>query len=177
VYHVFARGNERRFIFRDDRDRKEYLRLLGETIRRYEWRLLAYCLMGNHVHLLVETPRPNLADGMQWLHGQYARYFNDRYDRCGHLFQGRYKAVLQRTDEQLLQALRYIALNPVADGLCASPSDYAWSSCRGVTAGEDPLIDIGRLCWFLDASDPIDGVRRYTDLIGGRDLRELERIT
>ncbi|MGH2838214.1 MAG: transposase [Thermoleophilaceae bacterium] len=100
VYHVVARGVDRGLIFRDDPDRQRYLDLLGEVIERRGWRVLAYCLMDNHVHLLVETPEPNLAAGMQWLNGHYARYYNDRYDRCGHLFQDRYKAVRQRTDAQ-----------------------------------------------------------------------------
>ena len=120
IAHVVARGNERRAIFRDDRDRIAYLRLLQRVRQRAGWLILAYCLMDNHVHLLIETPKPNLGDGMRWFHGHYGRYFNDRHDRSGHLFQGRFTSVRQRTDEQLVTVLRYIALNPVAAGLSAT---------------------------------------------------------
>jgi putative transposase len=128
IYHVVARGNGGSRIFLDDQDRAEYLRLLGRATGRCRWNVLAHCLMSNHVHLLVETPEPNLPAGMQWLHGRYGRYFNDRHDRVGHLFQGRYKAVRQKTDEQLWHVIRYIALNPVEAGLCDDPEDYPWSS-------------------------------------------------
>jgi putative transposase len=83
--------------------------------------------MTNHIHLLIETPRANLGDGMRWFHGRYGRYFNDRHDRVGHVFQGRYKAVRQVTDEQLLRTRAYIALNPVTAGLCGHPDEYPWS--------------------------------------------------
>ena len=128
VYHVVARGNGGARIFLDDLDHAEYLKLLLEAAGRCGWNVPAYCLMPNHVHLLVETPEPNLPTGMQWLHGRYGRYFNDRHDRCGHLFQGRYKAVRQKSDEQLWHVMRYIALNPVKAGLCNRPRDYRWSS-------------------------------------------------
>src|SRR3712207_4617377 len=90
IHHVWARGNDRRAIFRDDRDRLTYLRLLGRAVVWKRWRCLAYCLMDNHVHALIETPRPNLASGVQWVHGHYGRIFNDRHGHTGHVFQGRY---------------------------------------------------------------------------------------
>lgn len=100
---MFARGNRKQAIFRDDRDRRDYLGLLALEIRRTRWRCLSYCLMGNHVHLLVETPEANLAVGMQRLQGDYARTFNQRYKTVGHLFQGRYGSVRIRSDRQLGQ--------------------------------------------------------------------------
>jgi putative transposase len=170
VYHVFARGNDRAVIFRDDRDRRRYLELVQRSLRRTRWRLLAYCLMDNHVHLIVETPEPNLADGMQWLHGHYGRYFNDRHGRTGHVFQGRYRAVRQRTDEQLRGTIRYVVHNPVSAGLCASPGEYAWSSHRGTAAASDALVDVKRLLWFLDAPQRTGGLRRYADLVDGDEM-------
>jgi REP-associated tyrosine transposase len=128
VYHVFARGNDRRLIYLDDPDRRTYLRMLRATVRQCRWRLLAYCLMDNHVHLLIETPETNLGRGMQWMHGLYAREFNARHGRSGHLFQGRYGAVRIKTDEQLWTAAVYVAMNPVVAGLCARPSEWPWSS-------------------------------------------------
>jgi putative transposase len=101
IFHVYARGNAKQAVYLDDADRVTYLRLLDMAIRKRSWRCLAYCLMENHVHLLLETPNANLAAGMQWLHGLYARTFNERHGRVGHLFQGRYGAVRVRSDAQL----------------------------------------------------------------------------
>jgi REP-associated tyrosine transposase len=128
IVHVFARGNNRQRIFRCDYDRELYLSLLGQVIARQGWLCLSYCLMHNHVHLLVETPEPNLAVGMQRLHGLYAQTFNKRHRRCGHVFQGRFGGTRVRTDEQLLTTARYIALNPVEASFCDAPAEWPWSS-------------------------------------------------
>lgn len=98
--------------------------------RRYRWRILAYCLMGNHYHLLTQTLDGRLAVGMRQLNGVYAQWFNRRHRRVGHLFQGRYLAKLVQADEHVLQSARYIVRNPVAAGLCACPSEWPWSSHR-----------------------------------------------
>src|SRR5689334_15226266 len=90
IHHVYARGVERRLIFGDDDDRRLYLRLLQGVAAKFRWRLLGYCLMPNHVHLLIETREPNLGRGMHSLHGVYAQTFNERWDRVGHLFQSRF---------------------------------------------------------------------------------------
>src|SRR4051812_11647386 len=90
IHHVYARGNNKQVIYREDADRELYLTLLRLTTLWAEWRCLAYCLMDNHLHLLVETPKPNLGAGVQRLHGLYGRRFNDRYGRSGHVFQGRF---------------------------------------------------------------------------------------
>jgi putative transposase len=166
VHHVFARGNAKQAIYRDDHDRGLYMLLLGQVVARQRWLCLAYCLMTNHVHLLVETPEPNLGRGMQRLHGLYAQTFNTRRRRSGHLFQGRFGAVAVRTDEQLLQAARYIALNPVEAGLCQKPAEWRWSSHAAVLGGPGP--------WWLDASGLLsyfgasggDPHRRYAEFVG-----------
>jgi putative transposase len=146
VFHVFARGNDRRLIYRDDADRRMYLRMLRGTVRTCRWRLLAYCLMENHVHLLVETPEANLGDGMQRMHGLYAREFNGRHRRSGHVFQGRYGAVRIKTDEQLWMVAVYVAMNPVDAGLCSRPEDRPWSSHSAAVADKAPdWIDVSRL--------------------------------
>jgi putative transposase len=128
VHHVFARGIDRRAIYADDLDRRRYLAIMGRVVPWRRWRCLAYCLMPNHVHLMLETPRPNLGSGMQYLHGTYADEFNKRHGRSGHVFQGRYGSVLITTDEQLWHVAAYIALNPVAAGLCGRPEEWPWSS-------------------------------------------------
>jgi putative transposase len=137
VYHVIARGNERASIYRDDADRFAFLRVLARVVNRFGWRCHAYCLMSNHYHLVVETPRPNLPTGMQQLNGRYAQWFNERHDRCGHVFHARYRSILVQKDSHLLALCRYVVLNPVRAGLCRSPTSYHWSSYRA-TAGSTP---------------------------------------
>jgi putative transposase len=146
IHHVYARGVAKQEIFRDDADHLKYLELLADTIEWLEWRCLAYCLMRNHLHLLVETPLPNLGVGIQDVHGRYGRYFNDRHDRVGHLFQGRYGAILIETDEQFQKTVAYIGLNPVEAGLCVTPADWRWSSSQALRDGPIPRwLDVDRL--------------------------------
>lgn len=114
LYHVSARGNERATIYRDAGDRRLFLELLAKGVERYHWRILSYCLMTNHYHLLVQTPLANLSRGMRQLNGVYAQSFNRRHNRVGHLFQGRYQARVVQADAHLLSAMRYIVRTPSA---------------------------------------------------------------
>jgi putative transposase len=149
---VYARGNDRRRIFGGDRDRREYLRLLGRIVERHAWLCLAYCLMDNHVHLLLETPEPNLDVGMRRFHGTYAQEFNERHGRSGHLFQGRYGAVRLKYPGQVPTAAAYIAANPVEAGLCADPADWPWSSHAAMCEATAPgWLSIARLLTYYDA--------------------------
>jgi REP element-mobilizing transposase RayT len=134
VYHVTSRGNERKAIFRDDQDRKMFLDTLGDVTLRYNWLCHAYCLMENHYHLLIDTPDGNLSIGMRQLNGIYTQRFNKRHGRVGHLFQGRFKAVLVQKDNYLLEACRYVVLNPARAGRVQKPEEWIWSS-YGATAG------------------------------------------
>ena len=134
VYHITSRGNERRSIFRSDRDRKAFLAFLANATRRFGWSVTAWVLMNNHFHLVIQTPEPNLSRGMQWLNGSYAGWFNDRHDRSGHLFQGRFKAFLIEKESYFAEVLRYVVLNPVRAGIVEQPEAYRWSSYRA-TAG------------------------------------------
>jgi REP element-mobilizing transposase RayT len=169
VYHVYARGNDRERIFVTDADRQLYLALLGKVTTQRRWRTLAYCLMANHVHVLIETVAPNLAVGMQRLQGVYARTFNRRHGRTGHLFERRYGAVPVSSDAQLQEVARYIALNPVTAGLCARPERWPWSSHAAVTvrAVAPAWLDVGRLLEYF-ASAGGDPVERYERLVADR---------
>ena len=139
VYHVTARGNARQDIFVNDVDREKFLAILTATISRYHWLCHAYCLMGNHYHLLLETPDPNLSLGMRMLNGVYTQAYNRIHGKTGHIFQGRYKAVLIEKDAHLLELCRYIVLNPVAAGMVTGPAQCPWSSYRGtISEGEAP---------------------------------------
>lgn len=130
LYHVTSRGNARANIFLDDRDRKVFLDTLSLTIKRYHWLCHSYCLMGNHYHLLIETPDGNLSNGMRELNGVYTQAFNRLHKRVGHVLQGRYKAFLVEQDTYLLEVARYVVLNPVRAGIVIHPKDWKWSSYR-----------------------------------------------
>lgn len=134
VYHVMSRGNEHRRTFLDDDDRLTFLETLATVNSRYNWFVHAYCLMGNHYHVLIETPDANLSVGMQQLNGVYAQRFNAKRRRVGHLFQGRFKAIIVERESYLLELCRYIVLNPVRADMVDDVAKYPWSS-YGATAG------------------------------------------
>ena len=112
-YHVTSRGNERKAVFKSSGDREKFLGYLASASQRYDARVHAYCLMDNHYHLLLQTPRANLPEIMHHINGAYTTYFNVKRARSGHLFQGRYKALLLDADSYLLKLVRYVHLNPV----------------------------------------------------------------
>jgi REP element-mobilizing transposase RayT len=128
VYHITSRGNGKQNIFLSDGDREFFLNLLIKTIKRYGWLCHSYCLMNNHYHLIIETPLANLSVGMRQLNGVFAQYFNRIHNTVGHLFQGRFKAIIVEKDIHLLELYRYIALNPVKANLVKKPHQYKWSS-------------------------------------------------
>ena len=130
VYHVMSRGNEKASIFRDDLDRRTFLAILASVVRKEDWRLHSFCLLGNHYHLLIETPLGRISRGMHSLNSRYSQRFNRRYVRCGHLFEGRFKGLLVEKERHLLELHRYIVLNPVRAGLTTRPEDWVWSSYR-----------------------------------------------
>src|SRR3990167_3387995 len=128
VYHVTSRGNARDNIFSDGHDKEKFLEELDSVIKRYNWLCHAYCLMDNHYHLLIETPDANLSIGMRQLNGVYTQVYNRRHKRPGHIFQGRYKAILIQKENYLLELCRYVALNPVRAKIVKKPEDWKWSS-------------------------------------------------
>jgi len=131
IYHVTARGNARGAVASDEADRGKWLSLLAKTVERQRWRVFAFALMGNHFHVFLQTPEPNLSAGMHDLCGTYAGYFNHRHDRSGHVFQGRFRAILVEEQGHWLELSRYVHLNPVRAGLVRRPEDWRWSSYRG----------------------------------------------
>jgi REP-associated tyrosine transposase len=133
LYHVTSRGDRQEAIFEDDQDRQSFLDILGGVVSRYRWRCHAYCLMGNHYHLMIETPQANLTKGMRQLNGVFTQWSNRRHRQSGHLFQGRYKAILIDRQSYFLELARYIVLNPVRAGMVKHPQLWAWSSYRAMT--------------------------------------------
>lgn len=130
LYHVTSRGDGREDIFLDDDDRELFLQVLKEAGEIFNWAVHSYCLMGNHYHLLIETPDSNLSKGMRHLNGVYTQRFNRKHKRVGHVFQGRYKAIIVQKETYLLELARYIVLNPVRARMARSAKDWPWSSYR-----------------------------------------------
>lgn len=137
VYHVTSRGDGREDIYAGEEDRKIWLETLGQVCERFNWAIHAYCQMGNHYHLLVQTPDGNLAKGMRQLNGVYTQRFNQLHNRVGHVFQGRYKAILVQREAYLLELSRYVVLNPVRARMARTARDWVWSNYRA-TAGMAP---------------------------------------
>jgi len=153
VYHVTARGNERKAIVRDDQDRQRFVQTLATMVDQYQVLCHAWVLMSNHYHLLLETPRANLSRAIRHLNGIYTQAFNRRHHRVGHLFQGRFKAILVEKDTYLLALCRYVVLNPVGAQLVTHPRRWAWSSYRA-TAGEAPAPPWLTVAWLLGQFAP-----------------------
>lgn len=130
TYHVTSRGNRREPIFVDDEDRELFLATLGRALQRMDASVLAYCLMGNHYHLVLCTRRANLSALMRQINGVYTQAVNRRHATTGHVFQGRFKAILVDRDAYLLELLRYVELNPVRAQMVAAAGDWEWSSYR-----------------------------------------------
>ncbi len=150
LYHVTSRGDAQEDIYREDEDRRLFLGILGEVCERFDWVVHAYCLMDNHYHLLVETPNGNLSKGMRQLNGVYTQRFNRKHSRVGHVFQGRYKAILVQKESYLLELARYIVLNPVRARMVRSAKDWPWSSYRA-TAGQGQKVGWLHTEWLLSA--------------------------
>ncbi|MFL5847162.1 MAG: transposase [Solirubrobacteraceae bacterium] len=138
IHHVFARGVRAAPVFLDADDRRRYLGLLERAVQWQGWRCLAYCLLTNHLHLLIETPTANLGTGMRRMHSDYALAFNKRHGYSGYLFQGRYGSVLVKDDPQLVAVVRYIDQNPVEAGLVSTAEAWPWSSAAALRGSPAP---------------------------------------
>jgi REP element-mobilizing transposase RayT len=166
VHHVIVRGNERRPLFFEDRDRLEYLDRLGTARRRFGFSLFAYCLMTNHAHLAIQQEQTGISTIMHWVQSTYAGSLNRRRDRVGHLFQGRFKSFLVDSERYLLTLVRYIHLNPVDARLVEHPEDYTWSSDRHIRMGRGPAcLDIDALLRWLSHDRRI-AAGQYLQLMG-----------
>ncbi|MDD5240826.1 MAG: transposase [Sulfuricella sp.] len=166
LYHVTSRGDRREAIFEDDLDRQTFLSTLEQVVVQFNWVCYAWCLMDNHYHLLIQTPDGNLSKGMRQLNGVYTQANNRRYKRVGHLFQGRFKAILVDGDAYLLELSRYVVLNPVRAGMVKNVSDWQWSSYRasvGLELAAPWLAIDGLLAQFAERRSLAQ--RRYAQFV------------
>ena len=153
IYHLTARGNNRGVLFANDADRFDFLGCLDRARKRSGLVCLSFCLMGNHLHLVIETPDANIAEGMHLLGSSYARRFNSRHRRSGHVFEARYHDVVLHDDRQFAAAMAYVGLNPVRAGLCDRPGDWRWSAHSALAGQATP--------------PPFLAVDRALELLGG----------
>ena len=165
LYHVISRGNQRQKIYKDDPDYQRFETLLGEVIKRHVLTLYAYVLMPNHFHLLVEVGRVPLSKAMQVLLYRYTRRYNQRYRKSGHLFQGRYKAILCDRDNYLMELIRYLHLNPVRAGMARDPGRYRWSSHEAYIGGKSTsgiAVEDGLKLW---GAHRVQAIKAYQQFI------------
>ena len=140
-YHVMSRGNDRKRIFLKQRDYEKFMEYVIVAKDKFRFYLYAFCLMPNHYHLLLETTLPNISALMQYINGSYTTYHNTKYQRCGHLFQGRFKSIVVDKDRYFLELSRYIHLNPVRDKMVNLADEYVWSSYPEYVSGKSKYID------------------------------------
>ncbi len=174
VYHVMSRGDARKSITRSHKDRRLLLEALAEASEKYNLLVHGYCLMTNHYHLLVETPDGNLSIAMRYLNGVYTQRSNARNKTVGHIFQGRYKAILVDRDEYLLCLCRYIELNPVRVGLVESPEEWEWSSFRQIAGIAEKGEAFLQTDWMLSQFGTSEKVarERYVEYVKSSDAAE-----
>ncbi len=165
-YHITSRGNERRNIFRNNRDREQFLSYLKSAHLRYKAVIHAFCLMNNHYHLFMETPKGNLSQIMRHINGAYTNYFNIRHKRRGHLFQGRYKSIIVEADSYAGELSRYIHLNPVRAGIVDMPDKFKWSSYWYYTGRKKKpeWLTLDFILGYFD-DDSVDALKKYAEFV------------
>lgn len=166
LYHVTSRGDRREDIYHDDTDRLAWLSVLGQTCERYNWLIHAWCQMNNHYHMIIETVEGNLSAGMRHVNGVYTQAVNRRHDRSGHVYQGRYKAILVERDSYLLELSRYVVLNPVRAAMVKHARQWKWSSYHAMI-GTEPRPEWLETDWLLGqfGSQRTKQVERYVEFV------------
>ncbi len=173
TYHTMTRGNNRQNIFVDEEDRFQYLKLLKRYKEQYKAEIYAYCLMTNHVHLLIYDNGQDISKIMKGLNQSYVKYFNKKHNRCGHLFQDRFTSVMVKRDAYFVEVSKYIHLNPAEAGMVESPENYRWSSLRIYLGESDPyqIIDNSRILSYF-SKDYRDSIKLYAQYMYDREVEE-----
>ena len=167
IYHVMARGNRKSTIFHDDHDRRQFLRVVAEAATAYDLRIMALCLMGNHYHLLLETPDRNLSEAMQFINGVYAQRSNRRYAQTGHVFEARFRSLVIQRESYLRRAARYVVRNPVRAKWVPDAAAWAWSSYRATAGLKCPpgWLNVDWIRWAFKTDSLREAKRRYAGYV------------
>lgn len=160
-YHVMARGNNKEAIFKETSEKEYFIELLRHQIKDNKILLTAYCLMSNHVHLLIYTGLGNMSEALKWINIKFAGRYNFKYERVGHVFQDRFKSEIIDTEGYLIRAIRYIHNNPVKAKIVHAPSAYKWSSYNGFLVREDPLVDTAEKQMVLKLLGSAEQFKRF----------------
>jgi len=183
IYHVVLRGNNKQTIFEDDEDNKMFLVTLEEYKKQSGYKLFAYCLMGNHVHLLLKTEKEALGEIFQRIGASYVYWYNRKYDRAGHLFQARFKSEVVETDNYLFAVLRYIHQNPLKARMVTRLEDYVWSSyCEYLGLKTDHYVDKDFILMLFneDRNKAVADFKTFNEIVTDErclDISERKRIS
>jgi REP element-mobilizing transposase RayT len=173
-YHITARGNERRRIYFGKADYEKFLSYLRNAQEKYGYLLHCYVLMGNHYHLLIETPQGNMSKLMHFINSSYTTYINRKRKRSGHLFQGRYKAILIDRDSYLLELSRYLHLNPVRANIVTKPEDYPYSSYRSYISKSNETLVSRELILEMVSANTQTAPKHYQAFVENTTTQQLE---
>lgn len=168
IYHITSRGNRRNDIFKDDEDFQVYINLMEAALEYFEkqFEIICYCLMDNHIHILLQTKERHLKDFITRVNSIYAKFFNKKYNYLGHLYQDRYFSELVETDTQLLETSRYIHLNPVRANMVKMPEEYKWSSYSmiiGLT--RQKLIDSAKILSYFNENNNRELYKKFVESV------------
>jgi REP element-mobilizing transposase RayT/DNA-binding CsgD family transcriptional regulator len=164
IYHVIARGNNKEYIFRESIDKGYFIKILKQSQEGNNYRIFGYVLMDNHYHLLIQTMDKKLQEMMHQINNKYSKYFNYKYKRVGHVFQGRYKSIIIQDERYLLSVLRYIHQNPIKAYMCQNIEDYKWSSDVFYRRDIKGFVNIDIILSMLD-NDRKEAIRKYKELM------------
>lgn len=173
-YHITSRGDDRKRIYHSEADYNKFLEYIQEAKKKYAFFLYAYCLMSNHYHLLLETTHANLSQIMHYINGSYTTYYNIKRNRCGHVFQGRYKSIVVDKDSYFQELSRYIHLNPVKAKIVKSPQEYRWTSYGGYVGKKDKVLDQEQIKKCLGMSG--GQYRKFVEEGGGKEINPLDSV-
>lgn len=174
IYHVIARGNNKEYIFKESIDKGYFIKLIKETIKGMGYQVFGYALMDNHYHLIMQTHDKKLQEIMHQINNKYSKFFNIKYERVGHVFQGRYKALLVQDETYLVGLLRYVHQNPIKAGLCKVAREYRWSSDYLYRNNDDSFININIILDMLDMDRKL-AMKRYAEVMLEEDEQDYEK--
>ncbi|MDF2519796.1 MAG: hypothetical protein K0R84_424, partial [Clostridia bacterium] len=175
IYHVIARGNNKEFIFKEDIDKGYFIKQVKETVKGMGYQVFGFVLMDNHYHIIIQTLDKKLQVVMHQINNTYSKYFNSKYNRVGHVFQGRYKAILVQDERYLIGLLRYVHQNPVQANICTKVEDYKWSSDIFFRKSMNSFVNIDIVLEMLDG-DRKAAINKYKQLMLEREERDYEKL-